>query len=169
MKFTVLTLFCFCSFQFSMAQKGFGLGFGFSTKGSINGDIKYYLKKNAFSIGGTYEINGALGKGVTERLSNYGTTEVGSGEYFYTVDFGYTRLIKRIEFTGEASVGSVIEYTNYEDNRFTEGGYHLVNSTRSIVGVGIFVTYFANKQIGFSGGFNTIRGASLGLHLKFVK
>jgi hypothetical protein len=44
------------------AQQSFGFGIGMATTNSMLLDVKYYLNKNAFSIGYTYEFNDSNGK-----------------------------------------------------------------------------------------------------------
>ena len=52
--------------------------------------LKYYLDKNAASIGKAYQVfYNSLGKNQDLVIGN---TAIGDGEYFYSFDIAYTRV-----------------------------------------------------------------------------
>ena len=152
---------------FSNAQKGFGFDLGIATSKAPMFDVKYFLNENAFSIGLSYQVfNDALGK---KRDLIPGTNAIGDGDYFLTVDIGYTRILsEKFSVSGEVSIGSRKYYQNISDNDFPKGGYHRITNTKSIVGVGGIITYNANNTVGFFAGYNSIREAAAGVQIKFV-
>src|SRR5689334_21728342 len=92
-------------FSFGQApQKGFGFDLGYSTSRTAMADVKYFIDKNAFSLGYSYEFNDALGK--KQKGIIPGTTAIGDGDYFSSVDIGYTRVInEKFSVSGEVSIG----------------------------------------------------------------
>ena len=166
-KYLVLTTVIFLVI-FSDAQKGFGFDLGIATSKAPMFDVKYFLNENAFSLGLSYQIfNDALGKKESGVIP--GTNAIGDGDYFFTVDIGYTRILsEKFSVSGEISVGSRKFYQNLSDNNFSEGGYHRIYKTKSIVGAGGIITYNANNTVGFFAGYNSIREAAAGVQIKFV-
>jgi hypothetical protein len=69
--------------------------------------------------------------------------------------------------SGEVSLGGKRNYTEYHDNRFSGGGYHMMNGTRFTAGVGITAGYDVDQMFGVFAGYNTIRSLNLGLQMKF--
>ena len=153
---------------FSNAQKGLGFDLGIATSKAPMFDIKYFLNENAFSLGASYQIfNDALGKKKDGVIP--GTNAIGDGDYFFSVDMGYTRLLnEKFSVSGEISIGNRKFYQNLSDNNFSEGGYHRITKTNVIVGVGASITYNANDIVGFFAGYNSIREAAAGVQIKFV-
>jgi len=73
------------------SQNGFGIDVGIGTSKAPMIAAKYYFDKNAASIGATYQIfNDALGK---KHDLIPGTTAIGDGDYFFSIDVGYTRVL----------------------------------------------------------------------------
>lgn len=150
------------------AQQSFGFGIGMAATNSMLLDIKYYINKNAFSIGYTYEFNDSNGKLIENQLPNHGRSISGTGEFFSSVDVGYSRsLFEKLYLSAELSIGSNKSYTNYIDRRFTSGGYHMINNSEETLGYGGKVTYFITPIIGIYSGYNTIRQASIGVDFRF--
>lgn len=158
------TLFCVDAVK---AQK-WGIGIGYGTSSSIHVDFSYLSNQNVFHIGGTGQFSNSKGKLLSEQGPNHGRTVDGRGQYFWTVDFGYGRyLTERLSVHGELSVGAVNDFTNYVDNRFSGGGYHMVDSTEITGGVGANVGYgFSDSVSGFVG-YNTLREITFGIRLIF--
>lgn len=153
----------------SYGQRGFGFDLGFSSTKAPMLDVKYFIDKNAASIGVTYQFyNNALGS--KEDAIAPGTYAIGDGDYFYSIDIGYTRILSE-HFSGSAEVSFATRryYQNLSDNSFSEGGYHIIYKTKSEVGIGGIVTYNFNDMVGIFGGYNTVRHAFFGVQLKFVK
>jgi hypothetical protein len=142
----------------------FGLGIGFSTKPMFIFYGQYQKKKNIFQIGFIKELGkGAIGQAKFDRLTNYGTTSLGSNNYIQGVDFGYNRFVtKNIAIGGDLTIASKRYFTNYSDNRFKGGGYHLIYSKVPVQGIGINVKYKYKKNYTFLAGFNTMKGVHVG-------
>lgn len=142
----------------------FGLGIGFSTKPMFVFYGQYQKKKNVFQIGFIRELGkGAIGQAKFDRLSNYGTTSLGSDNYIIGADFGYNRYIfKNIAIGGEITFASKRYFTNYSDKRFNGGGYHLIYSKEPIQGIGVNIKYKYKKNYTFLAGFNTMKGIQIG-------
>ena len=148
-------------------QKGFGFDVGFATSKSLMAAIKYFDGLNAFSLGFSYQSNHELGKRATKRLVD---TIIGNGHYFYTVDIGYTRILNdQFSVEGEISIGPKKFYTNFTNNSFAAGGYHVIDKTNTQLGVGGILIYQFNDIFGLYAGYNTIRQANLGLQINLVK
>jgi hypothetical protein len=142
----------------------FGLGIGFSTKPTFTIYGQYQKKKNIFQIGFIRELGtGTIGPVKFSRLTNYGTTSLGSNNYIQGVNFGYSRFItKRIAFGVDLTVATNRYFTNYSDKRFKGGGYHLIYSQVKVQGVGVSAIYQYKKNYTFLAGFNTLRGVHFG-------
>ncbi|MFI5186550.1 MAG: hypothetical protein ACHQF0_07500 [Chitinophagales bacterium] len=151
----------------SYGQKGFGFDVGIASSKAPMLDVKYFFNKNAASIGVSYQIfNDALGK---KNDLIPGTYAIGDGNYFFSVDIGYTRIVsKNFSVSGEVSIGQKSYYQNLSDNDFSAGGYHRITSKTSKVGVGGIVTYNINAMVGVFAGYNSLRQAAVGVELRFV-
>lgn len=145
-----------------------GLSIGGASSKSFLVDLFLGTNGHRLHAGMTYQLGGQKGKSVDEQKSNYGLKSDGSGKYFYTFDFGYSRAIKsRLRLHGEISIGQNMRYTNYIDNRFTSGRYHLITERTTIFGVGADAAY-AVQALEFFGGFNSIRGVTAGVRCLLV-
>lgn len=149
---------------------GVGISLGYGTTNVFYGDL-YILSasNNRFHLGITTELGkGTLGKGVTERKPNYGLTVLGAGEYFNALDIGYSRLIAgHLTLGGDLSFGTRSQFTNYQDRRFKDGGYHLITDTEFTMGIGAAVGYMFNTPIEVFLGYNTLRGVNFGIRYAF--
>ncbi|WP_138429073.1 hypothetical protein [Fodinibius saliphilus] len=165
------TIFCIISIfnaNEALAQN-FGMSAGFGTSSSLYGDFFYLNDNSSFHFGGSYQFSDALGEKVEEREPNYGRTVIGNGSYFWSIDFGYNyHFENKIIVGGELSLGSQNEYTNYEDNRFSEGGYHMAESELT-GGIGVNAGYeFSDSTFGFIG-YNTLREITFGIRFAFLQ
>lgn len=146
-----------------------GISLGFGTSTALYGDFFYLDDNNSYHLGGTFQFSDALGDLIDEdeREPNHGRTVIGSGNYFWSIDFGYNyHFQNKIIVGGELSLGSRNEYTNYEDNRFSEGGYHMVEPDLT-GGIGVNAGYeFSNTTFGFIG-YNTLREITFGIRFAF--
>ena len=149
-------------------QRGFGFDLGFSTSKAPMVAVKYYLGKNAASVGASYQIfNDALGKKEEEIVSG-GDVAIGDGHYFYSIDIGYTRVLsEKVSLSGEVSFAKKSHYQNLSKNDFSQ--YHRILDTDSEVGVGGFVIYNFSEVFGLFGGYNSVRQATVGIELRIVK
>lgn len=135
---------------------------GFNNALALN--MSYFKSKNGFSIGYTREMRFPEGKAVDDQLPNYGRTVKGAGSYYGAIDLGYHRSINpKLSIAAELSFGSRSYYTDYSDERFSEGGYYLVNDTKSLAGVGASASYRVSDLIYFSGGYNSLRSITIGI------
>ena len=158
-----IVFFATCTF----AQTGFGFDVGYATSKSAMIDFKYFLNENAFSLGFTYQSSNALGKKAKERGPNF---IIGNGDFYYSVDVGYTRILsEKFSVEGEISIGQRSFYTNFNDNANGDGGYHVIDRKKSLVGVGGILSYSLSDIFGFFAGYNSLREAAAGLQVKFVK
>lgn len=167
MKAIILTVAIAFAMHSAHAQVSvFGVSVGYATTKTLVGDILVGGDLNRFHLGFSLQKGGQIGSQVDERKSNYGLTTNGSGDYFTSVDLGYSRVIKE-KFTihPELSIGTRKYYTNYVDNRFTGDGYHMIDKRESIVGVGVNAGYIVHNNFEFFGGINSIRGGTFGLRV----
>lgn len=85
-----------------------------------------------------------------------------------TFDIGYGYNIKgKLPIHGELSIGSTNHYINYIDNRFTGGGYHMIEKREIIIGIGGNIGYKFSGNIEIHTGYNTKRKLSFGMRLSF--
>ena len=165
-KYLALVMVVFGSL-FSCAQKGIGfsLGVASSKAGMVN--VEYFINKNGFSAGFSYQSNHALGKKVNDITA--GSYAIGNGVYFLSADLGYTRFLsEKFSVGGEISLANKIFYQNLSDNSFSSGAYHRNYKTEFELAIGGMIAYDINDIIGVFAGYNTIREAALGLRIKFV-
>ena len=150
------------------AQNGFGFDLGMSTSKTPMLTAKYYIDKNAPSIGFSYQIfNDALGK---KQNLNPGDTAIGDGDYYYSFDIGYTRVLsEKISIGAELSVGRRKYYQNLRDDNAPQGGYHRILSSKSVVGGGGFLYYNINEMFGLFAGYNSLREGTFGLEIRVFK
>jgi len=148
-------------------QTRFGVDIGFATiKSSLFG-VKYFNDKNAFMLGFTYEFNDTKGKYVTEQLWNYGKTIDSTGEYLISIDFGYSReILDNFYLNSEISAAWKNYYTNYIDNRFDGGGYHMIEVSDVFLGYGLSLGLYITDHFGMFFGYNTIRRTTIGFEFK---
>jgi len=154
----------------SYGQRGFGFDVGFTTSKAPMVALKYFLDKNAASIGVSYQIfNDALGS--KEDVYTPGTvTAIGDGDYFYSIDVGYTRVLSdNFALSAEVSFVKREYYQNLSDYSFSEGGYHIIYKTKNEVGFGGFLTYYFSDVVGLFAGYNSTRKAAIGVQFRFLK
>jgi hypothetical protein len=150
------------------AQMGFGFDVGISTSKAPLVAVKYYFDKNAVFAGATYQVfNDALGK---KNDLIPGTVAIGDGDYFYSIDIGYTRILnENFSVSGEVSIGQKKYYQNLSDDNFSQGGYHYIYKTKSQVGGGAMLMYNFNQTFGLFAGYNSIREGTFGLEVRLFK
>lgn len=149
-------------------QNGFGLDVGMGTSKAPMIAFKYYIDKNAPSIGFSYQVfNDALGQ---KHDLVPGDSVIGDGDYFYSVDIGYMRVLsENFSIGGEVSIGSRKKYQNIRDDMAASGGYHRINSQKSVFGGGAFILYNVNETFGLFAGYNSLRGGTFGLEIRFFR
>lgn len=143
-----------------------GVTIGYATSKALMGDILLGGDFNRFHLGFSLQQGDQVGTQVNERKSNHGLTTSGSGDYFTSVELGYSRVIKE-KFTihPEISIGSRKYYTNYVDSRFNGDGYHMIDKRESLFGAGLNAGYIFHDNFEVFGGVNTIRGGTFGLRV----
>jgi hypothetical protein len=168
MKRYLLLIACIFFVAFSFGQQGFGFGVGFSTSKApfVNG--KYFFGNNAVFVGVSYQVfNDAVGKKEDDILP--GSEAYGDGHYFFSGDFGYTRILNdKFSLSGEISIAQRTHFQNLFLTNALDQTYHRTLNKLCIVGAGAFVTYYFNETFGVFAGYNSIRQASIGLDVRFV-
>ncbi|HEV8504811.1 MAG TPA: hypothetical protein VGQ53_05410, partial [Chitinophagaceae bacterium] len=150
------------------AQRGFGFDLGLSTSKAPMLAVKYYIDKNAPSIGFSYTLfNDMLGE---KKELAFGDTAIGSGWVFYTWDIGYTRVLSdRFSISAEFSFGQKKQYQNIRDDNAPSGGYHRYIDQKSVAGVGGLLLFNINQTFGLFAGYNSIREGTFGLEVRLFK
>jgi len=147
-------------------QFGFLLGYSTSEAIIVGGHLISDNILYRFSV--SFETSKARGKEVTEQEPNYGRTVDETGDYYTTYDFSVGYFITRqVTVSAELSFGQKKYYTSYIDNRFTDGGYHMIDKKESLIGFGITGGYIFNGGLGFLIGYNTVRKFSFGVNYDF--
>jgi hypothetical protein len=162
-------LFLFTSFvSFARAQNGFGFDLGMGTSKAPMLAVKYYIDKNAPSVGFSYTLfNDMLGK---KQELVPGDVPIGSGWVFYTVDIGYTRVLsERFSIQGEFSIGEKKKYQNIRDDNAPSGGYHRYIDQKSVAGGGGLLMFNINHTFGVFAGYNSIREGTFGVEIRMFK
>ena len=145
-----------------------GTSVSYSVDNALGLNLFYTDNLNSYYLGYSYQFNGQKNKVVDERKSNYGTTPTGDGDFYWLIDFGYSRLFfNSLSVQPEFSVGSRRYFRNYKDDRFTDGGYSLVSSAEMLAGVGVNVGYVIDDLIEPYLGFHTIKKLTFGVRIHF--
>jgi|WetSurSiteA1Bulk_404760.scaffolds.fasta_scaffold23824_2 hypothetical protein len=166
LKLVILT-FLICYFEENLICQ-FGLSFSASIDKALGFNVFYSKKSNSFFLGFSEQLSDKKNTVVKERKWNYGLTPIGSGEYYWTIDFGYSRKIKkRLNLQPEISLGSRNYYTNYSDKRFKDGGYTLITSSEAIIGLGLNAGIFFQKIFEPFLGYHTIKKLNFGIRIHF--
>ncbi len=143
-----------------------GTSISFSTGKALGINAFYTKNEDSFYLGYSYQFNGQKNTVITERKQNYGKTPTGDGDYYWLVDFGYSRrFFSKLSVQPELSFGSHNYFTNYSDNRFRDNGYSLINDSKSIIGFGTNIGYLINSFLEPYLGFHTIKKACFGLRV----
>lgn len=143
---------------------GFGATIGGATSKTFFLDLFYKKQTNRYHVGMSFQYNGQKGPSKRERLSNYGTTSTGTGNYFTVLDLKYSKILKeKFSLWGELSFGANKRYTNYRDSRFKSGGYHLIRESSAIAGAGVGVGYSIGNGFEIMVDYNTLRKVGFAL------
>ena len=151
------------------AQKGFAFDVGIGTSKAPMIAVKYFFDKNAVSLGGSYQVfNDALGPRHDEMLP--GSTGIDDGDYFYSLDIGYTRVFsEKFAVAGELSFGKRRYFWDFSNEDFTAGGYHWIHKEKSEFGGGALLFYNINPTLGFFAGYNSLREGTFGVEIRLLK
>lgn len=163
-------LFIFILFPFLLGSplvgQQFGLGLGYGTSSSIYADLLYGTEANRFHLGITYQFRNTKGKLVEEQLPNYGQTIDGTGSYYLGAELGFGHVFKNhVTLNGEITLASKSDYTNYIDNRFTDGGYHMIDKKQFAAGFGAHLGYIFLESFEAYAGYNTLRQFTVGIRV----
>jgi hypothetical protein len=164
-------LFFLLLFAFALNFKSYsqyGTSLSFSTDKAIGLNFFYTQNDNSYYLGFSQQFNGQKNTVTKERKSNYGTTPIENGDYYWLLDLGYSRMIEeKFSVQPEISFGSKNYFTSYLDNRFSDNGYSLITSSKSILGVGLNLGYKINDFIEPYCGFHSIKKLTLGVKIHF--
>ena len=169
MKKSLAFFACIFIVSLATAQKGFAFDVGISTSKAPMVAVKYYFDKNAVFAGATYQVfNDALGPRHDELLP--GSTGIDDGDYFYSIDVGYTRVLSdKFSIAGELSFGKRRYFWNFSKDDFTAGGYHWIHKTKSEFGGGGLLFYNFNQTFSLFAGYNSIREGTFGLEVRLFR
>ncbi len=153
----------------NISAQGAGFNIGYSTGNVLTIDGIYEDKKdNRFHLGYSQEQDGQFPETRSVGTSNFGQSALGGSDYYSVVNIGYSReVVKKLTVGAEFSVGNLVNYTNYSDRRFTEGGYKNINSKESATGFGGNLGYKFHDLAELTVGYNTIKGVTFGWILMF--
>ena len=156
---------CICK-----AQIDCGVSLSYSKEKTVGFDLFLIKEKNRFHIGFGYQFDNLLMKKImTERKPNYGLTKIEDGEYLWLINFGYSKVLtNKLSLNPELTYGKLTQFTNYKDNRFSDGGYSLIEGSKSKIGFGINLGYFMGNKFEPFIGYNTIKKFNGGLRYTFI-
>lgn len=165
MKYLIVFFLAFLSVTTAYSQVGFSIAYGTSSNLAFDG---FYIDGfNRFHIGYAEQRNGQRATVVKERSSNYGTTRIEDGEYYWLLDFGYSRMIKdKFVIHSELSLGQRHDFTSYSDNRFRDNGYSLINYSKTAAGIGVNGGYLFNDNFEAFIGYHTMKKITLGIRFQ---
>jgi hypothetical protein len=143
-----------------------GASISFSTDKTLGLNMFYNKNKNSFYLGYSKQYNGQKNTVVRERKKTYGTTPIEDGDFYWLIDFGYSRIfLKTINLQPEFSVGNRNYFTSYEDNRFRDNGYSLINSSETIFNFGMNLGYIINDFIEPFCGYHNRKKLTVGIRI----
>ena len=149
-------------------SKDFGIVLGYASSNALIAGGHVIDNKFLYRFCVSLKPADTKGEEVQEQKPNYGRTIEGIGDFFTTYDIGLGYyLTPNMTITGEISLGRKKYYINYFDNRFTDGGYHLIDRSESLFGTGLSVGYILNSGFGFLIGYNTVRKFSFAMNYDF--
>lgn len=168
MKKVFLLPFLFLVFQPNLFCQ-WGLSFAYSSGKVLGLDVFGGGNKgNRIHLGYCARSGGEKKKVVRERDQTYGLTAEDSGNYFWMVDLGYSKVFSfGLTINPEISIGQRHFFTNYRDDRFSDGGYSLINKSELYGGVGLNIGYLTKSIFEPFIGYNTAKKMNFGLRLVF--
>jgi len=145
-----------------------GSSISYSVDKALGFNVFYTLKKDTYYVGYSHQFNGQKNEVVSERKSNYGTTIIDDGDFYWLIDLGYSRVFfESLSIQPEISFGSKKYFTSYKDNRFKDGGYSLIDDTKGIIGLGMNLGYRVNGYFEPYVGFHSIKKLTFGVRIHF--
>lgn len=165
-KMMILIVFALIYSFGNQANAQYGVSMSFTTNKALGFNCFFKEAQNAFYFGFTQQFNGQKNKVVNERKINYGLTNLGDGDFYWLVDFGYSRtFFSVLTIQPELSIGQQNIFINYSDKRFSDDGYSLVTDKKGINGAGLNIGYRSSSWIEFFGGYHSIKKMNLGIRL----
>jgi hypothetical protein len=163
-----MTIFLVLNVPSASYPQDFGFVLGYATSNALMVGGHLIQQKFLYRLCVSFEPSDAKGEEVTEQKPNYGRTIEGGGDYFTSYDFamGYY-LTQKMTISGEISIAQKRYYTNYIDNRFSDGGYHMIDKSETLFGFGLSAGYIFYSGFGLLIGYNSIREFSLGITYDF--
>lgn len=169
--FTIIALFI--ATLDANCQYGGSISFSSSNAYGIN--VFFNVGNDIYYLGYSEQLSGQKKTAVGERKKTYGTTQTGTGSFFWLIDFGFCRQFDEtysprlipVKIQSEISIGSRNCFTNYSDKRFTDNGYSLINDSKAIIGAGINFGYKFENIIEPFLGFHTIKKLTFGIRIHF--
>jgi hypothetical protein len=165
----LLITFCLTLIPLTAYAQSFGVDLGYSTSEAyiVGGHLISDNFLYRFTV--SFQSSATKGAEVSEQKSNYGKTVEGRGDYFISYDFGFGYVIApKISLTAEISLAGRKYYTNYIDNRFADGGYHMIDDNKFELGFGLGAGYRFANEFGIFIGYNTLRAFSAGITMDFL-
>lgn len=164
-----IVILCIGIFSITSGEaQNFGFSLSYSTQKALAIDFFYGKENNRFHFGYGYQFNGQKNKVVREREANYGLAKIEDGDFFWLIDLGYSRIFSdKLTIHPEVSIGRKNEFTSYEDNRFNDNGYSLINNSKTKAGIGLNIGYFVSDNIEPFIGYHTLKKMNFGLRFSF--
>jgi hypothetical protein len=161
-------IFLVLVFHSTSQAQNFGIVLGYSSKDAFIAGGHFINNNFLYRFSVSFEPSAAKGQEVSEQKENYGRTVEGTGDYFTTYDLsvGYY-VTPKLTLSSEFSIGRKKYYTSYIDNRFTDGGYHMIDKSESLFGLGLNAGYRFYSGIGILIGYNTVRELSFAITYDF--
>jgi len=167
-KYFVCSFFLLLFYSAVSYAQDFGIVLGYASSNALIAGGHIINNNFLYRFCVSLEPSDTKGEEVLEQKPNYGRTIESSGDYFTSYDIGLGYYISpKMTITGEISVGQKKYYINYSDNRFTDGGYHMIVKSESLFGVGVGIGYIIDSGVGFLIGYNTVREFSFGITYDF--
>ena len=141
-----------------------GLSLSYSTNNAFGIDVFAREGNNRLHFGYTHQFNGQEEGNIKTRQTDYdGITETGNGKYFWTVDFGYSRIFfNHMAVHTELNIGASKKFTNYKDDRDYIDDYSLITCRNLAVGIGLKLGYSFNFGFEPFVGINSLKKVDFG-------
>ena len=152
------------------AEKPYGGGIGYVYSSKVTNSIWFHGHGENWGMTADIFFENLQGGEQREAgTSNYGRTQIAEGvEETFGVSLGVTRKVCRYLWLGvEGSFGEKTTSSQYSDGRFTEGYYSSEDESEYLIGVGAQAIVPVFKHFSLIGGYNTVKGAGIGLALTF--
>lgn len=141
------------------------MGLSYSMSNFVSANLFYQNEKHQFHLGGGMQIPDTRGKTLTDP-SGHGAIIENSSSYYWSVDAGYAYIpIEHIPVRAVLSVGRRVNYTNYLDSGFTDGGFHTIDSKALAFGVGFDLGYNFMNLFELYAGYHSLWKLYLGIRV----